>query len=200
MSLAPAFALCFLLATIGGPRVAGRSFVVRNAEKIFWTGALGVATALVVMSHLQFEAWANGGFVAQHLVPPLGGHRYFLFYIWWRFWAPYAISFVVAPIFFRLARWYNQRHSEQFFYEEEYYFIALGIFLTGQPGWIFYLLAMVLVAICAHIGIAASRFAGLVTTDCRRFSLYDFWLPVAAFVILSMTWIAQLPWFGVLKP
>jgi hypothetical protein len=78
--------------------------------------------------------------------------------------------------------------------------IALGVFLTGQPGWIFYLLAMIIVALCVHFGIAASRFAGLAMTDLRRFSLYDFWLPVAMFVILSMEWLAQLSWLATLKP
>lgn len=192
MFLVPAFALGFLVVTIGA-RVLSRPFVVVRAGMIFWTAVLGVSAVLTIMSHLQFEAWANGALITQHLVPPLGGHRYFLLYIWWRFWAPYVISFVISGIFFWLARFYNRRHDGGFFYDDEYYFIALGIFLTGQPGWIFYLLAMAIIAFF----ITLVRHIFLHRMD--KVSLYDFWLPVAVFVILSMTWLEQLSWFALLK-
>lgn len=192
MSFVSAFAFGFL-AVILGARALSRPFVVRNIEKIFWTAVLVVVAVLTITSHLQFAAWASGDPIAQRLVPPLGGHQYFLFYVWWRFWAPYAISFVVSGIFFLFAWFYNRRHGEQFFYDEEYYFIALGIFLSGQPGWILYIFAMILfVSLIAFI-----RRIFLHQMD--KFSLYDFWLPMAAFGILIMQWLAQLPLFVLLK-
>lgn len=189
-----------LLFVLIGAQIFWRPFVALYVRTIFWSSVFGDFVALSVLSYFQYQTWMIAA-PSKFLLPPYQSSSYFLTYAGARFFAPYIISLIVAIIFLWMARSYNRRHSEQFFYLEEYYFLALGIFFAGQPGWIFYLFFLFIIAFFAHIGIAAvRRTSDLAMTNDYRFSFYYFWLPVAVFVILIMQWLQQLSWFTLLKP
>ena len=202
MIVVPVYSLVFLVLTMGA-RCLSRPFVVKNIRRIFGTAVVGMVGVLAVLSGLQYSAWAAGSAPTKFLLAPHYSHWYFLQYVGWRFWAPYFIALLLGAIIGLLAHWYNKRHGGDLLYDDEPYLIALAIFLVGQPGWIVYFFGMLLLALLVHLGIATAtwlrprRFA---TTEYYRFSLYDFWLPVAAFVILIMQWLLTMEWFLLLKP
>jgi hypothetical protein len=181
-----------ILFLIMGARYQSRSFVVQCRWRIFGTAVLVIATTLSIVSAFHYQTWA-GHPLTKLLLPPYTAHWYVLQYIGFRIWAPYIFSLLLGAMLGYAAHWYNRRHGNDLLYEEEPYMIALSIFLVGQPGWIFYFILILLVALCALLLRAAFGVFD-------KFSLYDLWFPLAAFVILIMQWLAALPWFALLKP
>lgn len=180
-SLGLAALLLLVFAQILRPAVT-----TRYARAIFIGFVLWILSALIFISSAQYLAWA-GGAPTKYLLPPYQSINYFLIYVWWRFWASQVLSLGVALVIFYLAKWYNRRHDNGFFYDEELYYLATGVFLVGHPLWIFYFIAVIIFA-SAVIG-----FRALVLGKKEKFSLYYFWLPTAAFVIIISKWLSVLP-------
>lgn len=191
MNVVSIYSLLFLILTIGA-RYYSRPFVARSMWNIFFTAILGMIVILTLISSLQYETWLLGD-ATQFLLPPHQSSFYFLQYISWRFWAPYFISLFSSFMIGFFAHWYNKRHGNDLLDEEEPLLIALAIFLVGYPGWILY--GLVIIALALYILIVRALFRLF-----DKFSLYDFWLPIAAFVILIMRWLATTQWFLLLKP
>ena len=78
------------------------------------------------------------------------------------------------------ARVMNERHDKRFFEREEPLFFALGIFLSGYPGFLFYILTVFL------IGILLSLYYAVMNKG--RAPLYYAWFPAALFAILITNW------------
>lgn len=179
-----ALAIILLLVVTGALRwLSGRLFVAKHIPKIFWGCVLAVFAFQSYLSYAQLRLWQSVE-PSKYLIPPYNGWEYFLQYIGWRLFAPYILSFAIALIFFYLARWYNSRHEFGFFYDEEYYFIALSFFLSSHPGWIIYGILLIVVAI------VVIAFRHFILRKTEKFSLYHFWFPVAALGILIM-WLLR---------
>ncbi len=192
MTLAAAYSIAVLVILIGASRSSSaRPFVVRNIRVIFWSAVAGLFSAQTILAVMQYRAWQTLE-PQKFLLPPHAPVGYFLSYAGWKFFAPYALSLLIAGTFFFLARLYNRRHEEQFFYDEEPYFLALGLVLSGTPGWMLYALSMIVVA----GAIIAFRTVILRRTD--KFSFRELWLPVALFDILISVWVRALPGFELL--
>ncbi len=144
------------------------------------------------MSWQQYALWL-GVEPSKFLLPPYASITYFLQYVLWKFWAPHIVSFVIGFILFMLAKYYNQRRGEQFFYSDELYIIWLSIFLVGHPLWIFYLL------IIFSTILIVSLIRSLIFKNNSKLPLYYFWLPIAAFVILISKWLSVVSLFYLLK-
>lgn len=162
------------------------TLMARHVRALFIGLVLWVFSALIFISYMQYLAWA-GNALTKYLLPPHQSINYFLIYVWWRVWASYALSLAVSVAVFYSAKWYNRRHNNGFFHDEELYYLATGVFLVGHPLWIFYLIAV--------IGFASLviGFRALMQRKKDKFSLYYFWLPTAAFVIIISKWLSVLP-------
>ena len=184
-------AFTLLILTMGA-EIIFRPFVVKNIRKIFWAVVLFILLSQIYLSYVQYRVWEAGD-TSKFLLPPHQSIGYFLTYVSWRIFAPYALSLAIGFLFFWLAKKYNERNEGQFFYNEEYYYIALSFFLVGHPFWIFYVILLVLtvfvIIVCRN----------LVFKNSDKVSLRYFWLPIAAFVILISKWIVMTDWFLKLK-
>lgn len=148
-----------------------------------------MAGVALYRTHAQFIAW-QGDAISKYLLPPYHSLDYFVSYAAMHFWASYGISFIMALAIYIIAAWANARRGGIFFEKEEIYFLALGIFLTGHPGWILYLL-VVLIAYVIY-----SVFAALIFQSLKRVSFYYFWLPCAAATILAGAYMTQFSWYN----
>lgn len=123
----------------------------------------------------QYKIWKDSPF-SQFLLPPHQPINYFLGYVGIRLFAPWALAFLASLLFSWAAAYFNKKYGERFFEKEEIEFIALGTFLTGYPGFLFYL-AVILV-----LGTLISVFYQVFSKG--RLPLYYFWMPFAIFAII----------------
>lgn len=165
---------------------------VRNA-KFFALGVIAFMSLLLLgLSYLQYRTWL-GHPLSKFFLPPYQSWDYFLTYVGSKFFAPYAISLVLAIIFFAALGVANKKFGERFFEREEIALIAISIFLVGHPGWIFYMV----LAIATYLGLQifyTIKYRGL-----PRVSMYYLWVPLALFVIIVMQWFVRLDAFKALK-
>lgn len=141
------------------------------------------------------------------LFPDYAGGTYLLFFLLTRAWGEYIISLGFALFFLWAMLYLNHKYDNRFFYDEEPYFGAVAIFITGWPGWLYYLivlLSLFLIFNALSTGMARSK-AKLIKSDVpetenARFPLYYFWLPVATLIILLMFYLQEnLPYYYLLK-
>lgn len=157
-------------------------------RKLFWAVVVLEIVILFWVTRELFLLWQNSNSFSRFLVPPYASINYFLFYAGTRIWAPYLVSWVIGFLFFSGLSWLNKRRGSLIFYDEELYFIWLGIFLVGHPAWIWYLIMVLTVAL---ILIAASRaYLAVRKKKGGRFSLYYLWLILAIVAILTEQWLA----------
>ena len=159
---------------------------VRRVKKYFFFVVSAFFLFLVYLSYLQYQLWINDD-LAKFLLPPYQEFSYFLFYSFMRFFSPFLISFLASLLFIFLLRFFNKKYQERFFFEEEIYFGAIAVFLVGYPGFIFYMILMLLLGII------------LTALKKERASLFYFWIPVAIFVIIISNWLTQWPIWMALK-
>lgn len=76
------------------------------------------------------------------LIPSYDGGVYFLYFLLTRLWGEYFISLIFALIFLWAMLTLNKKYESRFFYDEEPYFGAVAIFITGWPGWLYYLIVL----------------------------------------------------------
>src|SRR3989338_10454159 len=117
------------------------------------------------------------------LLPPYKSWSYFISYVSWRIFLPLVLALFSAFVFKFVCEFLNRRFGERFFEPEEGWLLALGVFLTGYPGFIFYIPMMLVV------GLFMSLFYSLFRKE--RAPLFYAWLPVAVFAILLTSWIPQ---------
>ena len=162
---------------------------------IFITAVILIEGMLSYQSYQQFQVWSQNE-VSKFLLPPHQNISYFIFYAGARFFAPYLISLAVALIFLFLAQKLNKKYQERFFYLEEPYFGAIAIFLTGHPGWLFYLVILIFIYLVLHLSLVIGQ---LSIVKGNRISLYYLWLPTGIFVIIISKWLESLPLWSLLK-
>ena len=153
--------------------------------KIFlrWIWILSVAVifgTFLYWSSLQYEMWGSGGFT-KYMLPPYQSIAYFLSYVGVRFFGPWVLAFLASVIVSRAAKYLNKKFGERFFENEEIELIALGVFLTGYPGFFIYL-SLILV-----LGVMFSAAYQVLTKG--RLPLYFFWMSMAVFAIIIKDWL-----------
>lgn len=155
----------------------------------FWAVVAAVAVYAAHLSRAQFLLWHADAEGAARLLPPYSGMGYFVRYAFVHFWLQYVIAFVVAGIFFAGARWLNTRRGGMLFENEEPYFIAIGLFISGHPAWIFYL-CFVFVTYLFVTLVGAFVYGAQ-----ARISFYYFWLPCAAVTIFLSAYLRAFTWY-----
>lgn len=163
-------------------------------EFIFWGSVVWIFILLFYQSFLQHKAWSQNE-LSRYLLPPYRPIFYFIFYVGTRFFAPYIVSFSAAFLFSRIARAYNRRYGEKFFYPEEIYWGAVSLFLVGHPGWLFYIIALIIVYLIIQL-----LYNLVLSKRGERVPLYYLWLPTAIFAIIIVnSWFPQFWWWKLLK-
>jgi len=152
------------------------SYYLRWAFSLAIAGAFGVSAYWTV---LQYQIWKADP-ISKFLLPPHHGWDYFYSYAGQRIFAPWLISLLAAILISRLAEFFNRRFDERFFEKEEIALIRLGVFLTGYPGFLFYIVLMFVA------GLSLSLIYSLLRRG--RAPLYYFWLPMATVAILAVIW------------
>lgn len=116
----------------------------RFLRLLFFLSAALIFGLAVFLAVFQYQIWQQND-LTKFLLPPHRDIGYFFSYAGTRFFAAWLIALLAAVVIPRIAERLNKKYGERFFYEEEFELMRLGIFLTGYPGFLFYL-ALVLVA------------------------------------------------------
>lgn len=188
------FALSVLVLALGAQVIHRRSFCrfrvfqkICSQEGLFefikwlWRISLAVVFAgAVYFSWLQYQVWTVSP-VMRFVLPPHSGIGYFLTYVASRFFYPWILSGLAAFLTAKLAERFNKKFGDRFFEKEEIKLISLGVFLSGWPGFLFYL--GVILVLGALISVFYQIFAR------GRLPLYYFWMTVAIFVMIIWNWI-----------
>jgi len=163
-----------------------RDFLKRSIRLIAFGAFVAVVLYWTYISVLQYQAFEGG---------PLGytlhttdGIRWFFGYVRLHYWNTHLISFIAAILLILIAEYFHKKKGKIFFEDEELYIAALGIFLVGYPGILFYIpLMLLLPAIAAAIFLKKGE----------RMPLYYFWMPVAIGVILAVQfWGVHQSWWN----
>lgn len=186
------------LRSFGNKSLVGFSFV-SVLKYIFPASIAAILGNSFYLSYLQRQKWAGDEIFKSLLTQKvdLSGLQvdYFLYYAATRFFASLLLAFLAAALFFFIVKFLNNRYEQRFLYEEEYWLGALGIFLSGYPGLVFYLIF--LTAFFTIFQIAAFVFS---KSRDRRISLYYFWMPLAlASVFLSNILLSNLSLWRLLE-
>jgi len=91
---------------------------------------------------------------------------------------PWVIAAVGGLVLSWIAHGLNQKFQERFFEREEITLFALGAFLSGYPGILFYLLAVIIAELVLSIIYTVAGWG--------RAPMYYLWLPAALSVIIMM--------------
>ncbi len=168
-----------------------RDLMPRLASRLFLYSTGATFAYLIYIGYLQFEAFLSGplGFFKPEGF--LGFVTYTLSYLLLHYWNEYFYSFIAAILFALVAGFFNKKYHERFFEKEELYLIALGILLTGYPGFIFYIPLVLLASIIA---------SALFVPRGERLPLYHLWMPVAlATVLVIHFWAQNQVWWNSFK-
>lgn len=173
-------------------QVFNADFFRKNPRDFFVVSVGIIILGCALLSYFQYRAW-NENELSRLLLPPHQGMGYFIKYAFFRFWAPYLFSLVLALLFFFGARRYNNLRGNSLFYEEEYTIGALALLFSGYPGAVFFLLVFAVLFFLATLRSFLKR--GKKSRVSTRF----FWLPVAIFVILIQQVLVTTSWWSLLK-
>jgi hypothetical protein len=161
----------------------GRFLKRKFAKYSFYFSLLAVFIFILSLCVVQFLKWKAGDF-SSYLIPPYQSINYFVSYCFNRFFLQYFISAGIAFLFLFGANFLNKKFGERFFEPEEPYFGAFGIFLSGFPGFIFYVLILAGAYLLFHLYFLVGRRS-------VRIPLYYLWLPAALFAIIMNNFIIQ---------
>jgi hypothetical protein len=166
-----------------------RDAVRRHTSRVFLYASGFFAAYLLYVGFLQFLAFQSG--ILGGLLGQGETFRWFLGYVRINFWNEYIVSFALAILFILVAGYANRKTNERFFESEERYLGALGIFIVGYPGCLFYIVAMLLVP--AAVSLYFIRRG-------ERLPLYYFWMPVAAALVAVIHfWAGHQAWWSLYK-
>ncbi|MBI2594725.1 MAG: hypothetical protein HYW38_00465 [Candidatus Colwellbacteria bacterium] len=171
----------------------GRYFLGRYSKLIFLAAIILIFSFSGYFSFKQYEFWLSDP-LAKFLLPPYQNLGYFTLYSLIRFFTPYLVSLAFALLLLQTATAFNRKKEGVFFEKEEPYLAAVSLFLVGHPGWLVYLVILILIYFILH----TSYF--ILQRRTARLPLYYLWAPTAFFVIiLNEYWISHTPWWGLLS-
>ena len=163
-----------------GAQVFRRSLLVQYVKSVWRLSVLGIFGILGYWTYLHYETWSANSFTKAFL-PPYQSFGYFYSYVGSRLVAPWLIALLAAYLVSGIAARLNKRFGGRFFEEEEVRFISLGTFLSGYPGFLFYLIFVLSSAVILSF-FYTSMGRG-------RAPLYYLWLPLAIFAIIVKNWL-----------
>ena len=170
----------------------GRYFLKRYS-KLFFFAIIAIIFSLgSYYSFRQYGDWLHDP-LGKFLLPPYQDPGYFAFYSLIHFFAPHLVSLVFALLILRITTTFNKRSGGIFFEKEEPYLAAVSLFLVGHPGWLIYLIALILIYSLLHTAYY------LLQRKTIRLPLYHLWAPTAFFVILiNEYWLSNTHWWQLL--
>jgi hypothetical protein len=176
-------------------RFKARSFFEKNIKKLFWIPVAAVFSLAAIFSFMQYRVWLDNE-MTKYLLPPHSGIGYFAIFAFFRFFAPYILSFILSALLSLAMIRVNKRSGGKFFEDDEIYIAFLGGFLSGYPGFIFYLVGLVFVYLIIHLSKTVIGKKGGLSRSARARSevipLYNLWLPVSASVIIIyVLWLSH---------
>ncbi len=148
---------------------------------------------LTFISFKQYQLWQSND-LSKFLLPPYQNPFYFIRYSLMRIFGGNLISLAIAGLFVFVLSRINKKNNERFFDPEEPYLGGLAFFLCGNPGWLFYFSALIVIYFLIHCGALLFKKGGN-----ARISLYYLWIPVAISVIITVNWLKEIPLWNVLK-
>ncbi len=181
MSVADKFSIVVLFLLIG-TQLSGRHFLSRYVKLCFFSAAAAMFGSAVYFSFFQYQAW-KGNPMFVFLLPPHANWTYFASYVFSRFFSPLIVSLAFALALKRISEFLNKRYGERFLEKEESWLMAIGILMSGYPGFLIYL-PLVLVS-----GLFLSLFYSVFKKE--RAPFFYLWLPTAVFAILLKSQIPQ---------
>ncbi|MGC8775999.1 MAG: hypothetical protein ACP5QN_01650 [Minisyncoccia bacterium] len=140
----------------------------------------GIFLAGAVESINQYLLWQKDP-IFKFLIPPHQNINYFLKFVGLRFFSYWILALIAALSLNKIAFWANKKYNERFFESEEISLGTLGMFLTGWPGFLFY------IALILFLGLILSLIYTLKNKG--RAPLYYFWLSGAIAIILVKNFI-----------
>lgn len=178
MYLTDQIGFLILILTMGA-QLTRRSFLVRVAKFITPVAAVFIFSIVSYWSVLQYRVF-EASTLSRLLLPPHMSIFYFLRYVGNRFFSSWLLALAAAVLISGIADYLNRKYGERFFEKEELSFIRIGVFLTGYPGFLFYLI------IALTCGVAYSAYYSFRFKE--RASFYYLWLPAAIFAMIIKTW------------
>ena len=127
---------------------------------------------------------------SKHYLPPYQDISYFIQYSFFHFWSHFLAALIFSLIILFLAKYFNKKHGERYFWPEEIYFIAIAILIVGYPGWLIYFL-LILIA-----PFLISTIQYLMSKKIERISYYHLWLSLAILAILISKWLSTFVWWA----
>lgn len=177
MSLVDKLALV-LLGLAWGAQIVRRPLFGRYVRLLYALSIVAVFGSALYLSWSQYRAWASSD-IGKFFLPPYQSAWYYVSYVGSRYLAPSLIALVSAFAVSRACFILNRRFGERFFEEEEIPVLAFAVFVTGYPGFLFYiplmLAAAILLAVAYHLLLRG------------RAPLYYLWLPIAISAIIVKT-------------
>lgn len=156
-----------------------RDLLLKIIRPVFYLSLLVAFSYVAYLIIGQYKAF-NGSFMGYGLNSP-SGLKWFWGYVGVHFLNSHLTSLVFAIIILFIAEYFNKKKGEIFMEREEYHLSALGVFLVGYPGFIFYI-PIVLIS-----GIISSL---IFMKNGERFPLYHFWIPIATiFLFIIEFWV-----------
>ncbi len=150
---------------------------------------LGLAIQPIYFTQLLYKTWINNSFSRLYL-PPYQPIDYFIQYSFFRFWSHYLVALIFSLAVLFLAKYFNKKSGERYFWPEEIYFIAIAILVVGYPGWLIYFLLILVVPLLI------STIQYLTSKKVQRLSYYHLWLPLALLAIIISRWLATFSWWA----
>ncbi|MST04158.1 MAG: hypothetical protein EXS49_01140 [Candidatus Pacebacteria bacterium] len=157
-----------------------RHLLLKFIRPIFYISLIGAFSYIsyqIIDQYNNFDA----GIISNTLNSEIG-LKWFLSYVRFHFLNSHLVSLIFAIIILCLAEYFNKKKGEIFMEREEYHLSALGIFLVGYPGFIFYIPAVLISGIIGSL---------IFIKKGERLPLYHFWIPVALIIILIIEFWAK---------
>ena len=153
----------------------GRSFLLRSLKLLWGFGIAGIAAFSFYFAWLQYAGWKAHP-LSRFLLPPYRPLLYFFSYVGWRVFAPWLFAFCAAVVAARIADYANRRCGGRFFEPGETRLFGFGVFMTGYPGFLLYVVCMLAAGfLLSFLYILRKK---------GRAPFFSLWLPVAIFAIL----------------
>ena len=162
-----------------------RALLTARARLIFWLSVVLVLGYASFTAYLQYRAFENGPL--SFVLGTTEGLKWFVGYARLHFLNEYLVSLITAIVIALFAEYFNRRKGELFFEREELYIAALGIFLVGYPGFLFYIPLVLILSLLTSVFFVKRG---------ERLPLYYFWMPTAIAVLLAVQfWAENQSWW-----
>lgn len=174
-----------ILALVAAAQIFLREFIAARARLMFWLSVALILGYVSYTAYLQYRAFETGPLSL--VLGTVEGLKWFVGYAQLHFLNEYLVSLITAIAVTLFAEYLNRKKGERFFEREELYIAALGIFLVGYPGFIFYV---------PFVLVLSSLISLLFVSRGERLPLYYFWTPSAIVVLLAVQfWAEKQGWW-----